>query len=103
MPDITTNFNFFSLRSSCLSVGINFSQTEQSFLFFFMVRTLILQSSSDPQERHDQPSLKCCDVVKEALNVAVSHKTINKTGDVIDDILDFLQLHFKAFKVSFSL
>lgn len=68
-----------------------------------MVRILILQIFSDPREKHSQPFLKCYDAAREALNLAVSHKTISKTGDVTDDILDFLQPHFEAFKVSFSL
>lgn len=67
-----------------------------------MVRTLILQSCSDPLKKRGHPFLKC-DVARDTLNAAVSHKTISKTGDVTDDILDFLQLHFEAFKVSFSL
>lgn len=62
-----------------------------------------MQICDDPQGKHGQSFLKCYDAAREALNVAVSHKAISKSGDVTDRILDFLQLRFEAFKVSFSL
>lgn len=66
-----------------------------------MARAFSCQSCSDPLERHGHLSKVL--VTRAALNVAVSHKSISKTGVVTDNILDFLQLHFKAFRVSFSL
>lgn len=100
MLNITAFFPPLCLQKLCYSSWNKLSNIV--WIFCFHGKDFDLSKLQWSSRKAWSTFLKRCSVTRTALNVAVSHKTISKTG-VVTNILDFLQLHFKAFRVSFSL